>query len=456
METILQKSIAKPVAPVAPAASPRADASSIATSAGKMQRYGQLLLLVLAAGAIYPILYLRQVYQTTMLDVFHIDNAQLGYLYSVLGIIFFLSYLPSGWLADRVAPRLLICFSLIGTGALGLWYSTAPSFHTLLVIFCCWGLTTGLTFWASVLKRVRMIAGANEQGRFFGLLDGGRGLVEALLATVALALFAAATSSGRGEAAGLRHVIFLYSFTCIGIGALMSFFKDAAPVQDDTQAAADAAQSNARGALWRDLSTLAKIPQLWLVAAVVFCGYQIFWATYSFSAYLQQGEMHMTVVAAGMVTTLKLWMRPLGGIGGGYLGDRLSNLRVLIWAMFLAVAGLIGLIVLPSLRNMALLGAVVLFIGLMTYAIRGLYWTLLDYCAIPMRITGLAIGLVSLIGYSSDIFLPLLNGYITEHYAGMLGYQFYFAYVAAIGTLGGIAALVLKRMSTRMSPSQPA
>ncbi|HEV3430467.1 MAG TPA: MFS transporter [Paraburkholderia sp.] len=445
----MQKSIAKPIAP---AASPRADASSIPTTSGTMQRYGQLLLLVLAAGAIYPILYLRQVYQTTMLDVFHIDNAQLGYLYSVLGIIFFLSYLPSGWLADRVAPRLLICFSLIGTGALGLWYSTAPSFHVLLVIFCCWGLTTGLTFWASVLKRVRMIAGANEQGRFFGLLDGGRGLVEALLATVALALFAAATGSGRGEAAGLRHVIFLYSFTCIGIGALMSFFKDAAPVQDDAQNAADATQTPARGALLNDLATLAKIPQLWLVAAVVFCGYQIFWATYSFSAYLQQGEMHMTVVAAGMVTTLKLWMRPLGGIGGGYLGDRLSNLRVLIWAMFLAVAGLIGLILLPSLRNMALLGAVVLFIGLMTYAIRGLYWTLLDYCAIPMRITGLAIGLVSLIGYSSDIFLPLLNGYITEHYAGMVGYQFYFAYVAAIGTLGGIAALVLKRMSH----SQPA
>ncbi|MEX3980011.1 nitrate/nitrite transporter [Paraburkholderia sp. EG287A] len=408
-----------------------------------MQRYVQLLLLVLAAGGIYPLLYLRQVYQTTMLDVLRIDNAQLGYLYSVLGIVFFVCYLPSGWLADRVAPRLLICFSLIGTGALGLWYSTAPSFHTLLAIFCLWGVTTGLTFWASVLKRVRMIAAANEQGRFFGLLDGGRGLVEALLATAALALFAAATGSGRGEAAGLRHVIYLYSFTCIALGALMSFFKDPAPAQVESKSV----EANATGSLWRDLATLAAIPQLWLMAAVVFCGYQIFWATYSFSAYLQQGEMHMSVVAAGMVTTAKLWMRPIGGIGGGFLGDRLSNLRVLIWALFLAVAGLIGLILLPALRNMALLGAVVLFIGLMTYAIRGLYWTLLDYCAIPMRITGLAIGLVSLIGYSSDIFLPLVNGYITEHYAGMAGYQIYFAYIAAIGTLGGIAALVLKRMT---------
>ncbi|MCP3715021.1 nitrate/nitrite transporter [Paraburkholderia sp. CNPSo 3281] len=422
----------------------RAETASLTPAApGSMQRYVQLLLLVLAAGGIYPLLYLRQVYQTTMLDVLHIDNAQLGYLYSVLGIVFFVCYLPSGWLADRVAPRLLICFSLIGTGALGLWYSTAPSFHALLAIFCLWGVTTGLTFWASVLKRVRMIAAANEQGRFFGLLDGGRGLVEALLATAALALFAAATGSGRGEATGLRHVIYMYSFTCIALGALMSFFKDPAPAQAESKPV----EANANGSLWRDLSTLAAIPQLWLMAGVVFCGYQIFWATYSFSAYLQQGEMHMSVVAAGMVTTAKLWMRPIGGIGGGFLGDRLSNLRVLIWALFLAVAGLIGLILLPALRNMALLGAVVLFIGLMTYAIRGLYWTLLDYCAIPMRITGLAIGLVSLIGYSSDIFLPLVNGYITEHYAGMLGYQIYFAYVAAIGTLGGIAALVLKRMT---------
>jgi predicted MFS family arabinose efflux permease len=446
METVLQKSITKPNAS---ASATLADPSSLTPAAsGTMQRYVQLLLLILAAGGIYPLLYLRQVYQTTMLDVLHIDNEQLGYLYSVLGIVFFVSYLPSGWLADRVAPRLLICFSLIGTGALGLWYSTAPSFHVLLVIFCCWGLTTGLTFWASVLKRVRMIAAPNEQGRFFGLLDGGRGLVEALLATAALAIFASATGSGRGEAVGLRHVIYLYSFTCIALGAVMSFFKDPSRTQvDGNSKAADAADANAGNTLWRDLATLASIPQLWLMAAVVFCGYQIFWATYSFSAYLQQGELHMSVVAAGMVTTAKLWMRPIGGIGGGFLGDRLSNLRVLIWALFLAVAGLIGLIFLPALRNMALLGAVVLFIGLMTYAIRGLYWTLLDHCGVPMRITGLAIGMVSLIGYSSDIFLPLVNGYFTEHYAGMLGYQFYFAYVAAIGAVGGIAALVLQRMT---------
>ena len=106
----------------------------------------------------------------------------------------------AGWLADRIAPRFLIFFSLVATGALGLWYSTAPSMTGLMIIFGCWGLTTGLTFWASVLKRVKMIAHHSEQGRFFGILDGGRGLVEALLATVAPGLFAFATET-RGESA---------------------------------------------------------------------------------------------------------------------------------------------------------------------------------------------------------------------------------------------------------------
>lgn len=134
------------------AAAIQCSSASSKSHSDKESRYFQLMLLVLAAGAIYPILYLRQVYQTTMLEVFHINHSELGYLYSILGTIFLLSYLPSGWLADRIAPRFLIFFSLVATDALGLWYSTAPSMTGLMIIFGCWGLTTGLTFWASVLS----------------------------------------------------------------------------------------------------------------------------------------------------------------------------------------------------------------------------------------------------------------------------------------------------------------
>jgi MFS family permease len=412
----------------------------------KAQRYIQLMLLVLAAGAIYPILYLRQVYQPTMLEVFHITDSQLGYLYSSLGTIFLLSYLPSGWLADRIAPRLLICFSLIATGLLGLWYSTAPSFHVLMLIFGGWGLSTGLTFWAAVIKRVTMIAGAHEQGRFFGLLDGGRGLIEAMLATIAITLFAWITQT-RGEpvALGFRMVVYLYAFLCIALGVVLALVKDPQGIEDA------AAQRVARGRsnVLVDLRTLAKIPELWLVAAIVFCGYQVFWATYSFSAYLHEGEIGLTVVMAGTITTLKLWMRPIGGMGGGFLGDRYSKVSVLVIALFLAALSLLGLLAAPRIASHVLLVFLVLFIGILTYAIRGLYWSLLDRCNIPAATMGLAIGLISVLGYSPDVFLPLINGYLTQTFPGVFGYQLYFGYVAVMAALGGVAGLVLRNMLNR-------
>ncbi|NBF06019.1 MFS transporter [Pseudomonas sp. Fl5BN2] len=412
-------------------------------------RYVQLMLLVLAAGAIYPILYLRQVYQTTMLEVLQINHSELGYLYSMLGTIFLLSYLPSGWLADRIAPRFLIFFSLVATGALGLWYSTAPSMSGLMIIFGCWGLSTGLTFWASVLKRVKMIARHSEQGRFFGILDGGRGLVEALLATVALGLFALATETrGESTAEGFKQVVYLYSFTCIAIGCVLVLLKDPKSMADT------APVEQGRFNLLSDLATLVKIPELWLVTAIVFCGYHIFWATYSFSDYLQGNGM--TAVMAGTITTIKLWMRPLGGIGGGWLGDRYSNISVLIFALLLATLGIVGLILFPALGSLGLLIATVIFIGLMTYAIRGLYWAILDTCQIPLRITGLAIGIVSVVGYLPDTFIPLINGYLTEHFPGALGYRLYFGYIAAVGALGTLAAIALRARVNRSTLKQKA
>ncbi|KVC23677.1 MFS transporter [Burkholderia diffusa] len=425
-----------------------------ASQHSRARRYLQLLLLVIAAGAIYPMLYLRQVYQPTMLQFFRIDDVQLGYLYSSLGTSFLVSYLPSGWLADRLSPRWLICFSLLATGALGLVYATGPSFNALVLIFGGWGLTTGLTFWAAVIKRVNMIAGPDEQGRFFGLLDGGRGLVEALLATVAITLFAYVTQARGGtDAAGFTLVVHLYAFFCIALGVLLALVKDPTHADERRTAAQRRRDSDRRGNVLTDLKTLAAIPELWLVAAIVFCGYQVFWATYSFSAYLHEGNFGLTATAAGFITTLKLWMRPVGGIGGGFLGDRVSKVSVLFWALLLAALSLVGLIAAPPHSPQAMLVVLVLFIGILTYAIRGLYWSLLDDCRVPARCAGLAIGLISVLGYSPDVFVPLINGYVTQTWPGAHGYQLYFGYIAAIALCGAGAAALLKHRLDRIKES---
>ena len=173
------------------------------------RRYIQLALITLAGGAIYPLIYLRQNFEVSILDSFGISMTQLGHCYSLLGVMFVMTYIPSGWLADRVSPRWLISFSLVLTGSLGLWFSTMPGYWELRIIFFSWGIATGLTFWAAMIKGVALLAGSGAQGRFFGILDGGRGLVEAILASIAVAWFSySLTSLDEPTSVALKKVIY--------------------------------------------------------------------------------------------------------------------------------------------------------------------------------------------------------------------------------------------------------
>ena len=187
-------------------------------------RYVKLLFLIMAGGAIYPLLYLRQNFELTLLSTFGMTLAELNVASSVLGTSFFLSYVPSGWLADRFSPRALLTFSVGITGIIGLWYATLPAASWVTLIFGLWGVTTGLTFWAALIKGCTLLAPEHLQARYFGLLEGGRGLFEALLATIAVGWFAYAVGSlgSVGEEA-MVQVIHFYSIVCLVIAAFLWF-----------------------------------------------------------------------------------------------------------------------------------------------------------------------------------------------------------------------------------------
>ncbi|WP_299998807.1 nitrate/nitrite transporter [uncultured Cedecea sp.] len=418
-------------------------------------RYIQMLLLTAAGGAIYPMLYLRQIYQDTMLTAFNITNGELGELYSIMGLLFFITYAPSGWLADKIKPMRLIVGSLLGTGLLGLWYSTLPSFNELLVIYSGWGITTGLTFWGAVMKRIKVLAGNHESGRFFGFYDGGRGLVESILASIALFIFSMiVTSESDSVTQGLVAVIHMYSWFCILLSiiffAAILFEKD----NDSTTVHLAKQEKNPNKTLCKDIIFILKKPEVWLIAIIISSGYHLFWSTYSFSGYLQTGGWGFTAVMAGTITTIKLWLRPVGGIFGGYLGDKYGNIKMLTWALILSTLGLVALIYIPSIGLFS--GAVVglciffiLFVGLLTYAIRGLYWAIIENLKVPESKLGLAIGIISAMGYCPDIFIPLINGYIMDYAPDQkTGYQLYFGYTVVMASFGIVACYVLKYRTT--------
>ena len=114
----------------------------------RLAAYYQVSVLALAASVIYSAPYLRQLFKTSMLDAFSLTEVQLGTLSSMYGISCVLCYLPGGWLADKVAPRILVIIALFSSAATYAWYATIPSYLELLIIHALWGVIGVGILWA--------------------------------------------------------------------------------------------------------------------------------------------------------------------------------------------------------------------------------------------------------------------------------------------------------------------
>lgn len=147
----------------------------------------------------------------------------------------------------------------------------------------------------------------------------------------------------------------------------------------------------------------------------------------------------------GTITVAKLWMRPIGGIAAGFIGDWSSPEKVLSILLALASLSLAMMAFLPASAAALFMLAVVLLIGLLTYAVRGLYWATLGGCNVPNKIKGLAIGIISMIGYFPEVYLPLLSASLIEQYPGGLGYKIYYLILSIFGLFGAYAAYLLAR-----------
>ena len=155
----------------------------------RLSVYVQVTLLALAASVIYSAPYLRQLFKTSLLDAFSLTESQLGNLSSMYAITSIICYIPGGWIADRVAPRILVIIALFASAATYAWWATIPSYQELLIIHALWGVIGVGVLWAAMFKHIRLLAGGDEQGRMFGTLEGGRGLFEAILLTIATFVF---------------------------------------------------------------------------------------------------------------------------------------------------------------------------------------------------------------------------------------------------------------------------
>lgn len=410
------------------------------------RRYFQFFLIILAAGSIFPLIYLKTNYQETILEVYGISLKQLNGIFSVLGVAYLVGYSPSGWLADRFSAKKLLFISLLICGLTGLWFAQVPSYSMVLVIFGIWGFFSVFTFWAAHLKLVKLIAKKEEEGRFFGALDGGRGLVEAILASIALFIF----TNVLGDSTALSHkkealqfVVYMYSTALILVSVLILIFVKEDKTSIKKEFISKAAETRKKVNM-KDFKQIFSNKFIWLLGGIIFMSYIVTWSVYYQGGFLQT-NIKVDAATVGKITVLMLWMRPIGGILGGFLGDKFGRSNILMIALGLAATFLIAISTAPITMSHMYFKIQVVMVGLMIYTVRGLYWSLLGECKIDEKVLGLAIGVVSFIGYLPDILMPLVNIELFKTLGPNGGYNGYFIFCACAAILAIFMTLVFKR-----------
>jgi sugar phosphate permease len=388
--------------------------------------------LVLAGESIYALpWYLRRDFHKPLMRVFGLTNTQLGLTSSLLGIVALVSYGPGGWLADRFAARRLLVMSLLATAAGGLYMATIPSFRPLISLYGVWGVTSILLFWSALIKATRAWGGRSMQGRAFGILEGGRGVVSALLGLAAVSLF----SSFEDDASGLKWVILAFSAASV-VSALAVWVTvperagAAHPPHEPTEK--DVGPSKRPGQLAR----VVRMPQVWLIAFIVLTGYVAYWSTFDFAAF-SVDAYGLSEVTGGRLSAMAQFGRPVAALAAGWLADRVTGGRTVLWAFGVLTLALVVFAVVPGGPDRTwLLWTTASVIALASFALRAVFYALLQEGAIPLELTGTAVGIVSLVGYSGDAFVPLLQGVMLDRFPGAMGHRYFFALLAGAALLG--------------------
>lgn len=398
------------------------------------RRWLSMIVIAFSGGIIFVLPFLFEVYYRPMADAFGLTNTELGRFMSTFGFVSMLAYFPGGWIADRVSPRLLMTVSLLATGAAGLYFSTIPSYAASLAVHGFWGISITLLFWGAMIRATRNWAPPEEQGRAFGILEAIRGIGELVPHFTLLAIFA---WLGSGDKA-LSVVIAQASATIMFFGVLCWFFVDD-PVSE-SGAPASAAKVGRK-----EVVAVLKMPVIWLIAIVILTGYCAYWGALYFSAYV--ADVFLTSVAiAGFIGGLgKMLLKPFAAAVAGFVADKFGVARSTATLFIVLLLSFCGFALLPGSASMFYILIInVVVAGLMIFALRAIYFALLEEGKVPLAVTGTAAGIVSAIGFTPDIFMPEIFGYLLDTYPGAEGYRYFYFIIAGICAVGFIAAMTIQ------------
>lgn len=393
-------------------------------------------------GIIYRLPYLREIYYIPMEHAFHFDNFQMGFLTSMYGIVNFILYIPGGMIADRLPYKKLVIFSFISSGLLGLWLATIPSYSVCLLIEALWAVTTVFTFWPTLIKAIRLLAGPEDQGKLFGTLEGGRGAASAIVSFAGLGILGFFADSEFG----LKAVIIFYSVVLILIGVAAIFLLKGENKTKEEKIAEIEKEKEMKQKVLEGTKVVIKMLNVWLVAIIVLTCYAAFSALAFLTPYVTT-VFHMSVNVGAFIGIIRSYViMALAPPVAGFIIDRKlkSTTKYMIYGFIISIIFTAFYIFIPGKDSfLAIMLVVMLVLSVALLSMKGVFFSPLDEVKVPRIYTGIAAGLISIIGYSPDMYINAYYGWLLDLRPGIGGYNLIFESMIVLCVVGLIAAIFL-------------
>ena len=411
-----------------------------------------MMSLILAGETVFlPAFHLGRYFKTSLLSTYQIDEFQLGQLGAIYGAVAMASYVIGGPLADRWSPRKLLTASLVVTAMGSVYMATIPSIEGLRFLFGFWGMSTILLFWAPLIRATRQWAGADEQGRAFGILDSGRGFASAVIASAAAIGFAVMVGQEvpidpAEESLAIQRLVYSYGVYCLLAAVCIWFFV---PESDPTKESDTGEAQLLKLGVFQRLGYVLRLPAIWLLAVIIIAAYSAFKMIDNYGIYAEDAYGLTPTQSARLVSRIS-YVRVFAALGAGWIADKYLGVGNSILTCFgLLIVSYSAFLLTPTSYGLVWFltaNMVVSCIGF--FALRGIYFALLEESGTPQELTGMSVGVISLIGFTPEIFMGPMTGWFIREARNegnvLAGYRQIFIILIILSACGMLAAYAMR------------
>lgn len=392
----------------------------------------------MGGGTIFKLSSMKDVFYVPMQQDWGLSNTQIGFGFTIYAIIQTIGLFSSLYIADRFSKKILLPAGLIGVGLCGAYLSTLPPFTGYLIAFGAMAFFGEVVYWPVLLKSVRLLGNKEEQGRMFGFLEAGRGVVDVLVASGALYIF---VLFGEGKA-GMQAGLIYYTLATIIVGIITYFIVD----NDDKKETSSASEANRQ--VLEGIKNVVKCPNLWLASMSIFFVYSAYCGLTYFIPFLKDiYALPIALIGAyGIINQYALKM--IGGPLGGFLADKVAKSPTIYlkWTFLLSAIAMAIFIMLPHDSMNVYLGmTATLGFGAIIFSQRAIFFAPMDEIGTPRQYAGSAMAFGCIIGYMPSMFAYALYGSLLDNFEGIQGYNYVFSIMVTFSLLGFICATILAK-----------